>query len=123
MARHRIKEWVCCASVLCIVLGTGYAQAEPKKAKKDGAQMTMSAGKEIALEYTLRLEDKQMVDSNVGGDPLIYTQGTEQIIPGLESAVEGMVIGEGKQVTVAPADGEGPDGRQDTLLRREVLGH
>ncbi len=105
MTRYRINEWVCCAAVLCIVLGTGYAQAEPKKAKKEGAQMTVSAGQEISLEYTLRLEDTQVVDSNVGGDPFNYTQGTQQIIPGLESAVEGMAIGESKLVTLAPADG------------------
>ena len=50
------------------------------------AQMTVSQGKEVSLEYTLRLENKEVVDSNVGKDPLTYTRGTHQIIPGLEAA-------------------------------------
>ncbi len=71
------------------------------------AQMTVSQGKEVSLEYTLRLENKESVDSNVGMDPLTYTQGTQQTILGLEAALEGMVIGQSKQVTVAPEEGYG----------------
>lgn len=104
MVRHRIKGWVCCASVLCVVLGNAYAQVEPKKGE---AKLTVLPGKEVSLEYTLRLEDKQVVDTNVGGAALTFTQGTQQIIPGLEVALEGMAIGETKQVTIAPAEGYG----------------
>lgn len=68
---------------------------------------TVSKGKVIALEYTLKSEDKQVVYSNVGKDPLIYTQGANQVIPGVESAVEGMTVGQTKEVVVAPARGFG----------------
>jgi len=37
-----------------------------------------------------------------------FTQGSHQIIPGLESALEGMKVGESKQVTVNPEEGYGP---------------
>ena len=53
---------------------------------------TVSKGKVVALEYTLKLEDNQVVDTNVGKNPLTYTQGADQIIPGVESAVEGMTV-------------------------------
>lgn len=69
--------------------------------------MTVSKGKVISLEYTLKLEDNQVLDTNVGKDPLTYTQGANQIIPGVETAVEGMTVGQTKQVIVAPADGYG----------------
>ena len=69
--------------------------------------MNVSKGKTIALEYTVKLEDNQVVDTNVGQEPLTYTQGTNQIIRGVEAAVEGMTVGETKQVTVAPADAYG----------------
>jgi FKBP-type peptidyl-prolyl cis-trans isomerase SlyD len=68
---------------------------------------TVSKGKVISLEYTLKLDDNQVVDTNVGKDPLTYTQGANQIIPGVESAVEGMTVGQAKQVVVAPTAGYG----------------
>ena len=69
--------------------------------------MTVSSGKEVSIEYSLRLEDKSVVDTNVGGEPLTYTQGEQQIISGLESEVEGMAAGESKAVTVPPERGYG----------------
>jgi FKBP-type peptidyl-prolyl cis-trans isomerase SlyD len=68
---------------------------------------TVSKGKVISLEYTLKLEDDHVVDTNVGKDPLTYTQGANQIIPGVERAVEGLTVGQSKHVVVAPSDGYG----------------
>ena len=68
---------------------------------------TVSKGKVISLEYTLKLEDNQVVDTNVGKDPLTYTQGANQIVPGIESALEGMAVGQAKHVVVAPLEGYG----------------
>jgi FKBP-type peptidyl-prolyl cis-trans isomerase SlyD len=68
---------------------------------------TVSKGKVISLEYTVKLDDNQVVDSNVGKEPLTYTQGAKQIVPGVESAVEGMTVGQTKHVVVAPSDGYG----------------
>ena len=68
---------------------------------------TVSKGKVISLEYTLKLEDDQVVDTNVGKDPLTYTQGANQIVPGVEAALEGMTVGQAKQVVVAPSEGYG----------------
>ncbi len=69
--------------------------------------MTIMTGAHVSLEYTLRLDDHSVVDSNVGQEPLTYTQGNHQLIPGLERALEGMATGERKHVTVAPVDGYG----------------
>ena len=68
---------------------------------------TVAPGKVITLEYTVKLEDGQIVDTNVGGDPLTYTQGANQIIRGVESAVEGMEVGQTKQAIVPPNEGYG----------------
>jgi len=67
--------------------------------------MTVSKGKKISIEYTLKLEDQTVVDSNVGGEPLIYTHGSNQIISGLQKAMEGMKVGESKQISVKPEEG------------------
>jgi FKBP-type peptidyl-prolyl cis-trans isomerase SlyD len=68
---------------------------------------TVSKGKMISLEYTLKLDNNQVVETNVGKAPLTYTQGAHQIVRGVETAVEGMTVGEAKQVIVTPADGYG----------------
>ncbi|MEX2492382.1 MAG: peptidylprolyl isomerase [Nitrospirales bacterium] len=70
--------------------------------------LIVSDGKNISMEYSLSLVDKKVLDTNVGGEPMNFTQGSHQIIPGLESALEGMKVGESKQVTVDPEQGYGP---------------
>jgi FKBP-type peptidyl-prolyl cis-trans isomerase SlyD len=68
---------------------------------------TVTKGKIISLEYTLKLDNNQVVESNVGNPPLTYTQGAHQIVRGVETAVEGMTVGEAKHVIVSPANGYG----------------
>ena len=75
--------------------------------KKGVSPMTVSNGKQVTLEYTLQLEDQSVVDTNVGGEPLKVTQGSHQIIPGVEKQIEGMAVGEKKKFTVAPTEGYG----------------
>src|SRR6185503_10925739 len=68
---------------------------------------TVSNDKTISLEYTLKLDNGQVVETNVGKAPLTYTQGAHQIVRGVETAVEGMTVGQAKHVVVTPADGYG----------------
>ncbi len=104
MRWHQIVGWVSCAFILFVAFGSACAQADPQKG---GAKMTVSAGKTVSLQYSLRLEDKAVVKPNVVAEPLTYTHGAQEIMPGLEAALEGMAIGESKQVTVRPAEGYG----------------
>jgi len=69
--------------------------------------MIVEKGKEISIEYTLRVEDDVMVDSNVDADPLIFIQGAQQMVPGLEDALEGMAIGETRECSVSAEKGFG----------------
>lgn len=68
---------------------------------------TVSNGKVISLEYTLKLDNDEVVDTNVGKDPLTYTHGANQIIRGVEAAVDGMELGQAKQAVVPPTEGYG----------------
>ncbi len=68
---------------------------------------TVSRGKVIRLEYTLKLKGNKMFDTNVGEPPFTYRQGAHEFIPGVELAVEGMTVGQSKEVVVAPRDGYG----------------
>jgi FKBP-type peptidyl-prolyl cis-trans isomerase SlyD len=69
--------------------------------------MKISKDRVIALEYRLHLGDGKVVDQSEPGQPLSYMHGRGQIVPGLEGALEGMGIGEAKQVVVPPAQGYG----------------
>jgi FKBP-type peptidyl-prolyl cis-trans isomerase 2 len=70
--------------------------------------MKVSEGKKVSIEYTLRLDDDSVVATNVGGEPLTYTHGAHQIVPGLETGLDGMQAGETRTVTVSPEQGYGP---------------
>src|SRR6478672_9804810 len=66
------------------------------------------AGKVVGLQYTLRDVDGALIDGSDSDDPLYYLHGAENIVPGLESALEGHGVGDKLSVTVAPEDGYGP---------------
>jgi len=61
----------------------------------------------VAFDYTLTLDDGEVIDTSEGREPLEVIQGQGQIIAGLEKALYGLEIGDNKQVTVAPAEGYG----------------
>jgi FKBP-type peptidyl-prolyl cis-trans isomerase SlyD len=61
----------------------------------------------VSLDYTLRLDDGEVIDTSANGEPLEFLQGHDQIIPGLQQALYGMIIGEEKDVVVPPAQGYG----------------
>ncbi len=72
-------------------------------------------GNKVRFHYTGTLEDGSVFDSSDGREPLEFTLGEGQIIPGLERAIEGMETGEQKTVTIAADDAYGPyqpQGRQ-----------
>ena len=69
--------------------------------------VTVGDGAKVTLEYTLSLPDKTPVESTVGQEPVTYTHGKKEIIPGLEKALEGMKAGEKKHVTVSADDAYG----------------
>ena len=68
--------------------------------------MAIEANQIVSLEYEVRDGDK-VVDSNVGGAPLVFMFGKGQIIPGLENGIVNMAIGEKSDVLVTPADAYG----------------
>lgn len=61
----------------------------------------------VGLEYTLRLDDGEVIDTSTGRGPLQFLQGRGQIIPGLEKELYGMGLGEEKSVVVPPDEGYG----------------
>ncbi|MFD1911662.1 FKBP-type peptidyl-prolyl cis-trans isomerase [Halodurantibacterium flavum] len=75
----------------------------------------VKTGDTVRIHYTGTLQDGSVFDSSEGRDPLEFTVGSGQIIPGLDAALPGMAVGQEKTVTVAAAEAYGPhdpNGRQ-----------
>lgn len=89
---------------LTLALALGGAEAEEKEKTPSPA---IENGAKVQLEYTLKDDGGEVLDSNKGREPLTYTQGQKQIIPGLEQALSGMHAGEEKKVTIKPVDAYG----------------
>ena len=68
--------------------------------------MAIETNQIVSIEYEVRDGDT-VVDSNVGGAPLVFMFGKGQIIPGLENGIANMAIGEKGDVLVQPADAYG----------------
>ena len=58
--------------------------------------------KRVKVEYTGTLEDGTQFDSNVGKEPLEFVLGSGMMIPGFDSAVQDMEVGESKKVSLGP---------------------
>jgi FKBP-type peptidyl-prolyl cis-trans isomerase SlyD len=64
----------------------------------------------ITFHYTLKDGRGRLVDTSRGGAPMPFTEGTGQIIEGLEEALRQMAAGESRAVVVQPEKGYGlPD--------------
>lgn len=66
-----------------------------------------SAGQTVSIHYTGTLDDGTTFDSSREREPLQFELGSGQIIPGLDNAIEGMEVGETKQVAIAPENAYG----------------
>lgn len=64
-------------------------------------------GSRVSIEYTLTLDDGSTADTNVGGDPLVYTQGEGEILEALEEALAGLAVNDEKQVRLSAEEGYG----------------
>ena len=61
----------------------------------------------VSINYTLKDEKGEVLDASDGRDPLDYIHGTGQIIPGLESELEGKATGDDFSVVIEPDQGYG----------------
>lgn len=88
---------VLCASMLFVSAGISFGEAKKPVVQK---------GKKITFDYTLTVEGK-VIDSSKQQGPITCTQGDGSIIRGLAKQLEGMGLGEEKDITVAPGEAYG----------------
>jgi len=74
------------------------------------------SGDTVRIHYTGTLDDGTQFDSSSGRDPLEFALGGGQVIPGFDSAVDGMAVGENKTVTIPPDEAYGQ--RHEQLVQQ-----
>ncbi len=67
----------------------------------------VEVGDQIRVNYVGRFENGSIFDSSKGHEPLEFTVGAEEVIPGFDRAVIGMKPGDSCNVVVSPEDGYG----------------
>lgn len=77
--------------------------------------MKIADGHVVEFNYTLTDSNGTVIDSSEGHGPMPYIQGKHNIVPGLEKAMAGKVVGDKFQVTVEPSEGYGI--RMEELVR------
>lgn len=72
-------------------------------------------GSKVKVHYTGTLTDKTVFDSSKNREPLEFTVGAGQMIEGFDAAVDGMKVGESKQVTIPSEKAYGPK-REEAMI-------
>ncbi len=73
-------------------------------------------GDSVKISFKGKLSDGTVFADTAGGEPLEFTLGEGRIIPGLETAIEGMDQGQSKSVTIPAEQAYGP--RRDELIEK-----
>src|SRR5690554_7094216 len=70
--------------------------------------MSISQNKVVTIHYTVTdAASNEVIDSSEGGQPMVYLHGHQNIIPGLENALEGKTAGDELKVEITAADAYG----------------
>ena len=99
----KAKVWSAILSV-CVIAVASWSYAQSAKTEEN----VIKSGSVVSVEYTVSGEDGKVIDSNKGKEPLKYTQGMHQMIPGFEKEMVGMKVGGEKHFKIKPEDGYGP---------------
>lgn len=71
-------------------------------------------GDTVAVHYTGTLDNGQVFDSSRERDPLSFTLGAGQVIPGFDAAVQGLAVGDSTTVRIESDQAYGQ--RNDELV-------
>jgi len=77
--------------------------------------MIISKDSVVTMNYTLKNDAGEVMDTSEGRAPLVYLHGVGALIPGLESELEGKSANDKLAVVIAPENAYGE--RSDELMR------
>ncbi len=69
--------------------------------------MAIKDNQVVTLNFTLKDESGQIIDSTTDENPFSYLSGNDQVLPKLEENINSMIIGSKKNVILEPEDAYG----------------
>ena len=81
--------------------------------------MQIAPKKAVAIEFTLKDDEGEVLDTSEGREPLTYIHGIGTLVPGLEKALEGKSVGDSIAVTLTPEEAYGP--RDERFVRNTPI--
>lgn len=99
------RAWLVLVPAVLLAAGAASALAEGVVAPPV-PEPVVGDNMDVGLEYTLTV-DGVVVDSTDGHGPWHYIHGHQQMIPGLERQLEGLQVGDEREITVSPEEGYG----------------
>jgi peptidylprolyl isomerase len=66
------------------------------------------AGQQVRVHYTGKLDDGTVFDSSTGSEPLTFTLGSGEVIPGFDKGVLGLSVDETRTIMIPAAEAYGP---------------
>ena len=119
---HRLSLML--AVITCVVFAATSSQATELEIKivEKGQGVVAEKGMMVSVHYQGRLTDGTVFDdSNKRGEPISFTLGSGQVIPGWEQGIEGMTVGEKRVLTIPPELGYGEAGAGDVIPPNATL--
>jgi peptidylprolyl isomerase len=107
-----MKKTFVLLGVAVLLVGVGAALSGCGGSGASSAASGVKAGDTVKVDYTGKLEDGTVFDSSTDEQfghvqPLEFTVGAGQMIPGFDKGVVGMKVGEEKTITIPPEEGYG----------------
>ena len=69
--------------------------------------MQITTNSVVSIDFTLSNKEGNILGTSKGEEPLIFIQGSGDIVPGLEKFLEGKNAGDKLQVSIPPEEGYG----------------
>lgn len=86
-----------------------------------GTGVTAGAGHQVSVHYTGYLVDGTEFDSSKGGDPITFTLGAGNVIPGWDEGIAGMQVGGKRRLIIPPQLAYGAAGAGGVIPPNAVL--
>ena len=75
--------------------------------------MQIQTGTSVTLHFSLALENGHIVDSNFEGNPATFSVGDGNLLPGFESSLLGLEVGDEREFIIPPENAFGQHNTQN----------
>ena len=83
--------------------------------------MKIAKGKVVVLDYTLTVDDDTVIEDSLNQGPLRFVQGAGRVPQALEAGVEGLAVGERKEIVVPASEIFAPEASPTKTIPRSEL--